>query len=193
MKIEQLNQAVVAELYQNCLLVDFPPAELKPLATIQTLMEQGLYECYGLYEDGDLKAYAFLAKSTSGTCVLLDYYAVCAPYRSMAYGSQFLTLLKNHCHHYKGIIAEVETIEAASDDEERAIRERRVAFYKRNGISSTGLAFDLFGVDLSIYYFALDPEWDDSFIYKELDAIYHILFTGKLYEENVHLIRGNVR
>lgn len=187
MNIKKLNQKVVTEIYHSCLLVDFPADELKPLATIQTLMEKGVYECYGLYETGDLKAYAFLAKSPSGTCVLLDYYAVCAPYRSMAYGSQFLTLLKAHCHHYKGIIAEVETIEAASNDEERILRERRVAFYKRNGIRTTSLVGNLFGVDFTIYYFPLAPDWDDDFVYKELDTIYHILFPGKLYEEHIHL------
>ena len=47
-----LTEEELKELYKTHMKRDFPPDELKPLSRLLTLMGQGDYEPYGLFQEG---------------------------------------------------------------------------------------------------------------------------------------------
>ncbi len=188
LEIKPLTSCTVTEIYHTHMKNDFPADELKPLANILHLMSKGLYEGFGLFEGSQLKAYAFLARKEGGYVLLLDYLAVCEGFRGQDYGSQFLKLLKDHCNEFKGIIIEIESLRTAKDAQDLHIRTKRLAFYEKNGLIQTNIITNCFGVEFIILYLMISPDWHEHFICENLDAIYHTLFPGKIYTENVRFI-----
>lgn len=185
---QQLSPEQVTEIYQVHMQQDFPPAEVKPLAVLHRLMEQGLYEPYGWFDEtGNLTAYTFFVKAPQGRVLLLDYFAVCAPYRSCGYGSQCLARMKTMWSGVAGILAEVEDPEKSNSETERHVRTRRVAFYQRNGMRSTAVYSVLFDVPYVLHYLPLQEDCPDTQLLQELDAIYHTLFPQPVYAANAHI------
>lgn len=187
LEIKQLQVEEVREIYKNHLVHDFPPEEVKPLALIEKLMKQGVYPCYGLYEEQNLVSYAFFCKKPGGTCILIDFLAVIEKYRSYGYGSKFLDILKRELKEYGGIIFEVESGKSAVGAEELNICQRRIDFYHRNGVRDTKYSCHYFGVDMNIMYLPLETDLEDEVIYSELDNIYHVMHNKEVYEENIKL------
>lgn len=188
LEMKSLTPKEVTTIYHTNMQNDFPADELKPLESILKLMSQDVYECFGLFEEETLKAYAFLARQENGKVFLLDYLAVCKTSRSHGYGSQFLSLLKAQYKSAEGIIIEIESLRTAHDEKDLAIRTKRLAFYERNGLIQTNVITNCFGVEFTILYLPIASHWNDKFIYQNLDAIYHTLFPGKIYTENVHFL-----
>lgn len=188
LKMKSLSPEAIATIYHTHMKNDFPADELKPLTSILNLISQGLYEGFGLFEGTSLRAYAFLTHQEGGNVLLLDYLAVCEGFRGQDYGSQFLKILKAHCTDYKGIIIEIESLRTAKDAADLKIRTKRLAFYERNGLSQTGVTANCFGVEFTILYLPIDPEWHDDFIYENLNDIYLTLFPGKLYTDHVRFL-----
>lgn len=184
MKLKELSNEDIKNVYNKHMKVDFPPEELKPIKVIQKLIDRKMYRCYGLYNNGDLLAYAFLANSKS--YLLLDYYSVCAKYRSKGIGSEFLNLLKESCKNYNGIIVEVEKVECASDETEKIVRQRRIDFYRKNGTRMTNVSCTLFTVNYSIMCLC-NLELDDSVICEELKNIYKEIIPNSLYSKYVEV------
>lgn len=184
MNLKQLTDEDIIKIYNNHMIVDFPAEELKPLDVIQKLIKRKIYISYGLYDDEELLAYAFLA--TSKSYLLLDYYSVCVKYRNKGIGSEFLNILKKNCKNYKGIIVEVESIKCAPNKTEEIVRKRRIDFYKKNGMRMTNISCDLFNVNYSIMCLCND-ELDDSCIYEGLKSIYKEIIPSKLYSQNVNI------
>lgn len=184
----QLSPEQVTEIYQVHMQQDFPPAEVKPLAVLHDLMDRGLYEPYGWFdESGNLTAYTFFVRAPQGRVLLLDYFAVCAPYRSCGYGSQCLAQMKAMWSDVAGILAEVEDPAKSSSEEERVTRTRRVGFYQRNGMRSTAVYSVLFGVPYVLHYLPLQEDCPDAQLLQELDAIYHTLFPQPVYAANARI------
>lgn len=187
--IRLLQEDEIAEVYRAYMVKDFEVGELKPLTLILELKKEKLYFCYGLFDEGELRGYAFFIGRKEEGFVLLDYYAICASQRSMGYGSSFLELLSRGITEFSGIIAEVEDPEKARDENEKKQRLRRVAFYERNGFVTTTLYCSLFRHCYNIMFLKLkDGEYPDAQIHRSLDRIYHTLFNDKIYSENVSLI-----
>lgn len=184
-----MDEEEIAQVYRTYMVKDFEVGELKPLTLILELKKEKLYFCYGLYDGEELKGYAFFIGRKEEGYVLLDYYAVCGTQRGLGYGSSFLGLLPEKLQGFKGIIAEVEDPEKASDQAEEKTRLRRVAFYKRNGFTDTSLYCSLFKHCYNIMFFNLTGEdAPEDKIHRSLDRIYHTLFNEKIYKENVFLI-----
>lgn len=184
--VEKLTLSQMEEVYHTDMEKDFPESELKPFAQIAELFAQGNYEGYGFFEDGTRMAYAFFSKGNLGKYVLLDYLAVCSHCRSKGYGSQVLPLLQETMKAYDGILGEVETPEFGHDEEERAVRERRMRYYHRFGFADTGLYCTLFGEHLSIICWGRKKA-EDSAIYQAMDDIYQVMFNKKVYPGQVTL------
>ena len=189
MKLRQLEFDVVKKIYEEHLCNDFVPAEQKPLMVLHILMKMGLYRCYGLYDEETIKGYAFLctAKSKDAKVALLDYFVVLKGMRGEGLGSTFLQLIKEEYKEYDLIIGEVERIEAASSEEDKLIREKRKAFYSRNGLTITSLAVDLMGEDLQIYVLPIQKMLDEEQIFEELNQIYDKMFYEKQIRQMVIL------
>lgn len=184
MYLRQLSNEEIKNIHEEHMKIDFPPEELKPIEVIQKLIKRGIYVCYGLYEDNILLAYAFLV--TSKSYLLIDYYSVCAIYRNKGIGSKFLNLLKEQCKNYSGIMVEVESIKSAPNEEEKVTRQRRIDFYKNNGMSMTNILSLLFNVEYSIMCLC-NTEVDEYKIYEGLKSIYKEITPSKLYSQYVKI------
>lgn len=184
MNLRQLTDGDIKEIYNKHMIIDFPAEELKPLDVIQKLLKRKIYMCYGLYNNEELLAYTFLAASKS--YLLIDYYSVCAKYRSMGIGSKFLNILKENCKNYNGIIVEVESIKCALNETEKVLRKRRIDFYKKNGMRMTNISCMLFNVNYSIMCLC-NIELENSRIYEGLKNIYKEIIPSKLYSQNVNM------
>jgi GNAT superfamily N-acetyltransferase len=184
MNLKQLNNVEIESIYNEHMIKDFPHGELKPLEVIQKLNKKNNYICFGLYKNEELLAYALLA--TSKLYLLIDYYAVCEQYRNHSIGSEFLSMLKEECKNYNGIIVEVEKVECASTETEKLIRKRRINFYKKNGMRMTNILCKLFDVNYCIMCLC-NIELEDSVIYEGLKDIYQEIIPVSLYSKYVEL------
>lgn len=126
----------LAQWYQKELSEAFPPNERKPLAEIERLLAAGRYQVLGLYGDDGLLAYATLNTDPAyPDYLLLDYLGVTARLRSQGIGAQFLALLGER---FRGacIIAESECPGPDCGEAENRLRQRRIGFYERCGLTA---------------------------------------------------------
>ena len=65
LQIQKLKKEELCTVYNTYMVCDFDKEELKPLGVLLRLLENGLYACYGLFEDGTIQAYACFAKDTA--------------------------------------------------------------------------------------------------------------------------------
>ncbi len=146
-----LDKEEVKGLYTEHMERDFPPDELKPLATLLSLMERGIYAPYALFEDNRLVAYAFYwTAEEKKPYVMLDYFAVVPQERCKGRGSALLQeMLERFCQSGQGVFGEVEvpdTGDEAVDD----LRRRRIGFYRRSGMRVLDFMTKCFGVPFHV-------------------------------------------
>ncbi len=135
-----------------------------------------------------LLAYAFLyGFSRPDSLLLLDYYAVVPAARQQGLGSSFLERLQEYLTAIKGIAAEVESIDATSDQAERAQRLRRLTFYQRAGFRRTSLTGNIFSVDYDFVYRPVLSDPDDSDLLAGLLALYREMLPKAMFDLNIHL------
>ena len=89
--LRQLESEEITQVYEICMRKDFPESELKPLSAIRQMLEAGIYDCLGLFEDTRLMAYGFFVTDWQRGILLVDYLAVCEPWRGMGYGGNAWT------------------------------------------------------------------------------------------------------
>jgi hypothetical protein len=140
--------SVIEALYRNRLKRDFARNERKPLAAIRRMWDGDAYDCYGLFSAEALLGYAFFVRI--GRNYLFDYLAIEAGRRDEGLGSVFLRQLAACLTEADCVVGEVEDPDKAETPEERALRERRLAFYVRAGYRRTALASRVFGADYRI-------------------------------------------
>lgn len=148
-EIRALTRAELRRLYNERLVVDFPPDEVKSLSVIESALDRGGYACYGAVRNGAVLAYAFFI--LQGANALFDYLAVREDLRDTGIGSQFIrTLMDGPLTAYDCVLLEVDNPDAAPDEAERLHRERRLRFYLRNGLLETGVTAVVWHVDYRI-------------------------------------------
>ncbi|MEG1479054.1 MAG: GNAT family N-acetyltransferase [Clostridiales bacterium] len=179
MKIKELSWAEVCEIYNEHYVIDFPKDERKKIDHIERLLKEDNYVCYGLFENNVMRAYAFLCKNKDSKNMILDYLSVISNYRGSGYGSAFLKLLKGVCGNFQGLILEVESVDHAIDEEDKKIRERRMAFYFDNGLKPTKISTSVKGVVFSIIYYPFDEKWDNESLFADLNQLYPTLVPEK--------------
>ena len=185
--VKTLELKEIKEIYYSHMQEAFPQSELRPYKNIELLSKRGHYECYGLYEDAHLLAYAFFAKTEIGSYCLLDYYAVLDGLRGKGIGSLFFQLLREKMEHTNGFLIEVESIESTNDENEKQLRRRRIAFYEKNGNVMTKVKCLLYGVDFNIMLQPISaPVPSDEETLYELEQIYHTMFDDELYRRVCH-------
>lgn len=155
---------------------DFPKSELRPYRNMRSLLRNNLYECFGLYTDGTLQAYACLVR-TAGN-LLLDYYAVIPALRSSGIGGRFLQHIAEHCN-AKGILIEVESPRAATDSEALEICNRRIAFYQRNGARLTDVSGMVWHADFTVMYLPITQDIDDTEVLDSIMLIYRQILPSR--------------
>ena len=149
LKIQILPLEDVRTIYRERLVHDFLPEEVKPLSVIEAAIGRQQYVCYGLWAGEEMPAYAFFV--VNGPCALLDYYAVRADLRGQGYGSRFLRMLAAETmRKYDCVLLEAENPDFAENARERENMERRLRFYRHNGIRDTGLRAEVWHVEYRI-------------------------------------------
>lgn len=187
LQVQKLKLNEIKTIYDTHMQEAFPQSELRPYKNIEHLFECGHYVCYGLYEDEKLLAYAYFSRTRDRHYALLDYYAVVNGLRGGGIGSRFFALLREEMQALDGILLEVESVESTELADEKALRERRIAFYKRNGCAMTRAKCLLYGVDFNIMALPIaKPVPDSETVLFELGNIYHVMFGDALYAKVCH-------
>ena len=190
LELEEARAVYIGHAHQ-----DFPSDELKPFSMIEKLWNNRCYFGYGFYEtDGNnetteikssepvLRAYAFLVADDSTNMLLLDYFAVCEESREKGYGSYALSLLKENCMDFGGILFEVEDDTCTEDEEEKVIRRRRIAFYEKCGVIMTDTKSHVFGVDYKLMVMPLADKDSVRQIDEKLTSMYKLMLPKSVFE-----------
>lgn len=146
--LEPIDPAGLEALYPQ-MEIDFPRDELKPLDKLFRLMTDGLYAGYTLREGETLRGYALFLQGPAQALPLLDYFAMLPALRGQGYGSRALELLKQQ--YPEGFFLEAEDPADAKDEDDKATRLRRVAFYQRAGLVPCPFPNRVFNVQYLIH------------------------------------------
>ena len=160
----------IAEIYYSQMQTDFPSNEIKPLIAIENALENGIYECYGLFRGRITLGYAFLLRS--GSRYLLDYFAILEAYRNKGLGSVFLNRLSKLLSESAYLICEVDAPDKEKDPELKARCEKRIQFYLHNGFQQTRVTSCIFGADYRVLIMPGTEIWDDKEIAESYAALY---------------------
>ena len=169
--------------YNEEMKAAFPAAELKPLAAIEKMWQEGWYKPYCLFNDNGAGPIggAFLWLGHPGWA-LLDYLCVSAGRRNDGLGKEILRLLPL-AEPGAVIFGEAEVPAHAPDP---AMAERRLGFYARNGLRTAGYETEVFGVHYKTLYLA-DGEVDEAALMREHQFVYRNSFTAEKYEKYVRI------
>ena len=127
-----MNDEEIRSWYTTDFSEAFAENERKPLEDIFSLIKDGRYELWGLFDGALMVGYAALWKRAGIPLVLLDYLGVASARRNSGLGNEILrrlTALKSP------LVTESELPVEGDSAEENHLRLRRIAFYKRNGFS----------------------------------------------------------
>jgi len=152
LKIRLLTLEEIHTVYHVYMIDDFGEMELKPFGRIEADFAAGKYEGYGLFEGKMIISYALFVITDTGVA-LLDYLGVREDLRDQGYGTKTLQMLEPELTKYDMMIVEVENPFFAEGEEDRTEKERRIAFYTKNGFVPTGVDVQLFTVEYSILEF----------------------------------------
>jgi len=175
--LEQLR-----EIYHIEMQSAFPPAELKPLAAIERMWEDGYYKPYCRFDDGTSPVgLAFLWLGHPGWA-LLDYLCVSASRRNDGLGAMILQLLPQ-AEPDAVIFGEAEAPDDAPDPE---MAERRLGFYARCGLRIAGYDSEIFGVHYKTLYLA-NRDISDEKLMMEHQFVYKNAFEPEKYEKFIRI------
>lgn len=169
--------------YERDMKRAFPAAELKPLANIQTMIENGSYRPWCLFDGEEIAGECFLWLGHPGWG-LLDYLCVAESHRNQGLGAVILQKLPE-AEPGMVIFGESEAPEHAPDPE---LAERRLGFYTRNGLRTAGYDTEMFGVHYKTLYLAAAPV-EDALLMAEHRYVYQKSFSPKKYEKYVRIPR----
>lgn len=177
-RVGVLTLGQVRMLYRERLKQDFPANEVKPLWIIERAMSRGEYICYGAVEGDEILAYAFFV--VSGRRALFDYYAVARDLRDMGIGSRFIrALIEGPLSGMDCVLLEVDDPDCATGDE-AALREKRLSFYLRNGLTDTGVRAEVFRVRFRILALPVGGEREPAEVRRIYSEIYHAILPKVL-------------
>lgn len=158
--VETLSLAQLRAIYFGRMREDFPPDEIKPLSAIERALARGKYICFGAMDGEEILAYAFFIRlgKENGCFALFDYFAVKKEARCTGVGSAFLQMLiAGPLKNMDAVLLEVDDPACAWNEEEGDIRNRRLRFYLRNGLTDTSVTAVVFGVQFRILALPVGP------------------------------------
>ncbi len=175
----KLDKKQLAFIYNNYMVKDFPPDELKPLSHIERMMDQNL--CTAFAEDNGEEVLSYFTLCRHSGVALVDYLAVNPKHRGQGIGSKTLSYLKEvACD--DTVLVECENPEFATSQEERIIRQRRINFYLAAGFSLSGVCSKLFDVEYVILTY---PKSDSA--RKGLADIYKQMLSDTAFKTKLEI------
>ncbi len=174
-----LDFKTIEQIYDSEMKRDFPPAELKPLTSIQSLIQKGIYQGLGWYEGEYLQGYAFLVELKDCPAVMLDYFAVSPNGRGHGNGTQLLLDL-TESYQPKGILIEAEDPTYAPDPK---LAQRRIQFYQRCGTHFSGWK----GLVFDVWYqlLCLGGTLSGEEARNALSQMYQTMLSAEIFQEKV--------
>lgn len=188
--LRQLTKEEIISIYTTHSVRHFPANERKPVASVERMSDEGIYIGYGLYskEQTDcLLCYGFFTVLPGQKNILLDYFAVLEEHRNLGIGSHFLAQMKASVTEYDGFLIESEDPDYAADEEELAIRRKRLSFYEKNNATFTGIRADVFDVHYCLLYFPILKQPDIQILYSDFCEIYRHMVSEINYQNKIHI------
>lgn len=131
--LEKMNVTTInIKVLYNYLKQDFERLELFPYFVLKRNFKKGMIEAVYLTDSQEKYGYAIYQKVEALDGIFVMYLAILPKYRAKGLGSELISQLNDLSP--KGILLEVEDPEAAKDEEDYTTRQRRISFYKRNGL-----------------------------------------------------------
>ena len=184
MEIRELTGEQIGRIYTERMPGDFSPDEIKPLSRIEEALSAGKYACYGAFEKDQILAYAFFV--INDRSALLDYLAVREDLRGKGIGSEFIRKMADGLtRRFETVLLESEDPDRADSEDERSVMERRLRFYRGNGLTDTGVISTVWHVPYKILAFPSEKTLsadEAGAVYRE---IYRVIFPEALYKRMV--------
>lgn len=127
-------------LVEGLYLSAFPPEEREPLSLLLSRAKRGRARFEAHYDNGEFVGLSSVA--TVGGLAYVQYLAVVADKQSKGYGGRILAHIKE-THPQLRIFLNMEILDGQAANAEQ--REKRRAFYIRNGYSPIGLSMTIAG------------------------------------------------
>ena len=182
--IKELTIEEIRNIYAERIPNDFAPDEIKPLSRIEEGLSTGHYACYGAFEGDQITAYAFFV--INGPYALLDYLAVREDLRGSGTGSDFLRgMTTGLLRRYENVLLESEDLDYAETDDERKTMERRLRFYRKNGLTETGILSTVWHVHYRVLLFPVGKELSADETREKYRGLYKVLLPEELYQTMV--------
>ncbi len=172
-RFRRLARSEWTALYYEQMERDFPPSELKPQELLADLEGQGINTLWGAYRGETLTGYYVLAQAPDNPALLLDYFAVLPRFRGTGCGGAILRHLRQTLPEGCYLLIESENPQGAANPADLSIRERRVAFYRRNGAALSSATVWLFGVEYVLLTLGAAPSAGQ--IATDYQALYHYM------------------
>ena len=128
--------------YQN-----FPKEERKSFRMITEKIANNQMELVSITEE-ELVGFAIVILHKNGA--LLDYFAISPFAQGKGVGSEALLELQKRYASYRTFLLEIEWPDESAYNAKQ--RMKRKKFYLRNGMRTSGLHVNLFGVEMEVYY-----------------------------------------
>lgn len=170
---EKSDLAPLKKLYKEA----FPLLERKPFSLLLRLKKQGKAELLAAKNDAG-EFCGLMIAAVDGDFVLLDYFAVQPEKRGGGIGSQLLDRLRER-YAGKKIFLEIERVESRQGDLTQ--KQRRKSFYKRCGMTETGVFSQLVGIEMEVLSSGCAITAEDYFaVHKHYEGIYADLLIKPL-------------
>ena len=183
MELHRLDENQITKLYQEHMVIDFPKDELKPLKMILQSVQDGFYDCLGLFEKEEMVGYTFMVKLENS--YLIDYIAIFPEHRNKGVGANLLTLIDDYLGDADRIIGEVEDPAYTDDEKQKTLQTRRLGFYLRNNCYDTGLRVECFGVKFIILEAGKKKCRDKDEVWDLYSRFYKKFLTAERFEKNI--------
>lgn len=180
--LRKLTDGELERTYEAVLREAFPPEELKSLSIIRRMRDEGQYEPWGLFREGEPVGYAFCWLDSP--YILLDYLCVDRRFRNGGIGAAILEKLLAAYPADTVFIGEVEA--PTGDPEADGIIYRRLDFYRRSGAKTACYDVAAFGVHYKTIYWAEGPV-DEAELMARQDGFYRRNFPPERYAAAIQI------
>ena len=164
---------------------DFAPDEYAPYEVLLSQLMDGTQEGLVFRPEGIDCAYAICTVDRKNGYALISLFAVYEGSREKGVGQAFMRALHERYAGLRGIIAEVEKPECASDPADRVSRERRISFYNKLGyVQIPGIGYMIWDVPMHLMVRPLCATEEE--IFRRIKEIMHGLYHPLLGERFMH-------